>query len=209
VSNAQKIPYARALNAAATRKALDAQQLLGKALPCSVVAVSGSIVTVAFQLKSPFTIPNVTMPMFGPQYIRYPTQVGDLGVTLPADVYLGGISGLGGGIADLTLPANLSALVFFPIASTNWSATEDANAVVIYGPDGAILRDANKTTQVKVDAGGNVTVHGLTSFSWDVNGYGQRYTYNGGSAFTLDTYTTGATVTTVSHAWTPPSLPAV
>lgn len=170
-SNALKIPFARALNQTATNKALNAIQVLGKALPCSVVAVSGSIVTVAFQVQSNFTIPNVTMPMFGPEYIRYPTQVGDLGVAFPADVRLGSITGLGGGIPDLSLPANLSALVFFPVASTNWSATDNANAVVIYGPDGVILKDTAKTATVTISPNAitltatNIILNGITTIN--------------------------------------------
>lgn len=154
--NAQKTPLARSLNTVATRRAQDLIQQLGKALPASVVAVSGSIVTVKFELISPYTLPQVTCPMFGPEYIRYPTKVGDKGMVLPADAYLGGISGLGGGIADLSIPANLSALVFFPIASSKWSATDDPNAVVIYGPDGVILR--NTANSISINATGTKIV---------------------------------------------------
>jgi hypothetical protein len=149
-SNAQKTPFARTMNDFAQGKALDAIQLLGKALPASVVAVAGSIVTVKFEVASAFTLPQVTCPMFGPEYIRYPTQVGDKGFVVPSDAYLGGMSGLGGGVADLTLPANLSALVFFPIASSRWSATDNANAVVIYGPDGVIIRDTAAGAKITV-----------------------------------------------------------
>ena len=103
-NNAQKTPYARAINQFAEQKVLDAIQTLGKALPCHVVAIAGSIVTVQFDItNTPFTLPNVTCPMFGPEYIRYPTQVGDLGVVISADCYIGGVSGLGGGVAELSL----------------------------------------------------------------------------------------------------------
>lgn len=151
--NEQKTPLVLTLNALAQRKALDAISLLGKALPASVVAVSGSIVTVKFEVQSTFTLPNVTCPMFGPEYIRYPTRVGDLGAVFPADAYLGGMSGLGGGVADLSLQANLSALVFFPIASKNWSATDNPNALLLYAPDGTILRTIAKDSVLTVATG--------------------------------------------------------
>jgi hypothetical protein len=62
------------------------------------------MVTVAFELHdTPYVFPNVTIPLFGPQYIRYPMQPGDKGIVIPADTYLGGVSGQGGGVADLTL----------------------------------------------------------------------------------------------------------
>ena len=138
--NSYKTPFGRTINQLAEAKALQAIQQLGKALPCSVVAVSGSIVTVKFEMNSPYTLPNVTMPMFGPEYIRYPIKAGDKGVTLPADAYLGGMSGLGGGVAGVTLPTNLSALVFLPISNQAWFAV-DPNAVTIYGPNGVVLQD--------------------------------------------------------------------
>ena len=168
----------------------------------------GSIVTVKFEVNSVQSLPQVTVPMFGPEYIRYPTQVGDKGVVLPIDVYLGGISGLGGGVATMAIPGNLSSLIFFPVASTQWSTSENPNAVVIYGPDGGIMRDTANKASITVDSAGNCVVRGLKSYSWDVNGYGQRVTYTGGTNFTVDNYTTGAIVTTNTHAWTPPGLPA-
>lgn len=161
-SNAQKLPLARSLNAFAQRKALDQMQLMGKALPCSVVAVSGSIVTVNFEVTTNYTLPRVTCPVAGPEYIRLPIQVGDKGYVAAADAYLGGVSGLGGGVADLSMPANLSALVFCPIGNRNWTATPNANALVLYGPDGCILRDLLGLN--KVDLTGNqATVKSATT----------------------------------------------
>jgi len=154
-SNVQKIPLARSLNLFAERKVADYIQLTGKALPCKIEAVSGSIVTVSFQVGGPWTLPQVTVPMFGPEYIRYPTQAGDTGVVFPADASLGGITGLGGAAPVLpSLAGNLSALVFFPVASKGWSASEDANALVLYGPDGGILRTTDKTSSVTTNANG-------------------------------------------------------
>ena len=75
---------------------------------------------------------------------------------------------------------------------------------MFYGPDGVILRDTNKKTLVSVDGEGNAKVHGLKSYSWDVNGYGTKVTYTGGSSFTIDNYVTGASVTTTNHSWVPP-----
>jgi len=154
--NAQKVPFVRSMNLFAQRRALDAIQLLGKALPASVTAVNGSIVTVKFEVQSLFTLPKVTIPALVWQYVRIPIQVGDTGMVMPADADLGGVDGLGHGTADLTTPANLSALVFVPVASKNWSASEDPNAVVIYGPDGVVLRDAGKKTTLTLTPTGIV-----------------------------------------------------
>ena len=180
--NSQKTPLGRSLNVFAAKRAQDAIQLAGKALPCSVVSVDGAIVTVNFEVNSPFTLPDVTIPLFGPEYIRYPIQPGDNGVVLPADAYLGGVSGLGGGVADLTLPANLSALVFLPIGNTEWSAV-DPQSVTLYGPNGVVLKDTSGATtfvltptsitmvsQQSVTATCGGTTMTLTPSGWSLSG---------------------------------------
>jgi hypothetical protein len=170
-NNAQKTPFAQSINRFAEQKIRGFMQLTGQALPCSVVSVNGSIVTVKFEITSNYTLPQVTVPVFGPEWIRYPIQVGDKGMVIPADAYLGGVSGLGTGTAGLNLPGNLSALIFMPIANANWSATDDANALVLYGPDGVVIRDKGAHCKivltptnitVTVPGGQTVTINGMT-----------------------------------------------
>jgi hypothetical protein len=159
-SNAQKTPIAKSLEQFAERKVADAIQKLGKALPAQVEEVNGSIVTVSFQVQAdPFTLPQIKMPIAGPEWARAPTQKGDKGVVFPADVAIGGITGLGVGLASLVRPANLSALTFFPIGNANWSATDDPNAWVLYGPNGVILRDSGGNCKFVLDQN-NITVTG-------------------------------------------------
>lgn len=169
--NAQKTPIARSLNLFAERKALDAIQVLGKALPCHVTAVQGQIVTVAFDVDAPFTLPSVTMPIATSVYDWLPVQVGDKGYTAPADAYLGGISGLGGGVASLTQPANLSALVFTPVSNAAWAVPGgDPNMRVVQGPDGvriqdttgAVLATFSKTAGISMSFGGHTLVINAT-----------------------------------------------
>jgi len=229
-SNVQKVPFQRYINRFGQKKVLEYIQRTGKSLPCHVVAVSGSIVTVAFDVANPpFTLPQVTMPMFGPEWVRYPTQVGDLGITVSADTYIGGISALGGGVADLTLRANLSALVWLPIASKDWSPTDDPDAVVIYGPNGGILRTRDKNHTLTVNADGivlvstvkvsvsapqvqvegstevdvsapTIKVHATTDLELGANGTG--FIING-TAGTINTYSSGGT----GHPPNPPGPP--
>ena len=90
------------------------------------------------------------MPVMWAEYIRIPVQAGMLGWLLSSDVYLGGVSGLGGGTADLTRRPNLSNLVFSPIGNKNWGASEDPSKLILYGPDGAVLRTADKTVGLTV-----------------------------------------------------------
>lgn len=153
----QKLPFARSTNLIAEGRAADAIQLLGKALPAQVTAVSGSIVTVKFLVQSSYNLQQVTIPSAGSEYIRLPIRVKDLGVVFPADVFLGGVTGLGTGVASLTLPANLSSLVFFPVGNKNWSASESPGKIVLYGPDGSILRDLGNTVGLNVDVDVGVT----------------------------------------------------
>jgi hypothetical protein len=123
--------------------------------------VSGSIVTVAFEVNAaPYTLPNITIPKAESPWIRMPTQVGDKGVTMPADAYLGGVSGLGGGVATLTRPGNLSALVFVPISNSG-SPPIDQNAAQVQGPNGAIIRTTEGTTsQIVTDTTGTTVTFG-------------------------------------------------
>ena len=151
-----KKPLGATVNQVAQRQALDAIQLTGKALPCHIVAVvSSGIVTVAFDVNStPFTLPQVTVPIEYPEYIRYPIKVGDKGMVFPADARLGYTSGLGGGVPDLTQPSNLAALSFVWLGSTAWSTTDDANAVVVYGPNGVVLRNTAGTSKITISSTG-------------------------------------------------------
>ncbi|WP_338735445.1 hypothetical protein V8954_04025 [Klebsiella michiganensis] len=179
----QRLNFAKSMNNFAEEKIAEAMQLVGKVLPATIVRQSEKMVTVSFSLTNiPFTLPQVTIPLFGPQYVRYPMQPGDRGIVIPADTYIGGMSGLGGGVADLTQPANLSALVYLPISHTEWQDV-DGQVVTVYGPEGVTLRDigSNTTFLLKPDSiaistpgsftvtvGG--TVFSLTGSKWSLSG---------------------------------------
>ena len=144
--NTRKTPFNYSLPKTAEAKASKMIQMLGKGLPCTVKAVNGSIITVSFNIISPpYTLYDVTIPMFGPEYIRYPTQIGDKGIVITADFYIGASSGLGGTTGDMTKQAQLTNLVFLPISNTAWSSV-DPNAVTIYGPNGVSLRNTSATS---------------------------------------------------------------
>ena len=161
---AQRKHFGTLLNDGSQRQALDAIHKLGKALPCSVVSVVGAIVTVKFEVSSGFTLPHVTMPLAGAEYIRYPIKAGDKGVCIPMDCVIGNMSGLGENApSDLSTPANLSALVFVPISNTAWSAV-DPNALTLYAPNGVMIRDTANNSHVIVTPTG-VTIIGKDSVS--------------------------------------------
>lgn len=155
--------------------------MTGRALPASVVSRVGSIVVVKFEITGTFTLPNVRVPMVGAEYLRLPIQPGCKGWVIPADAYLGGMSGLGGGVADLVPRGNLSSLVWSPIGNTSWTAAENANAAILYGPDGCILRDTASTAVVTISPGHIVLAVGainitITAAGIVVNG---PITFNG------------------------------
>ncbi len=208
--NAQKTPIQHTLNRWADGKINSAQALLGKAVPASALSVdaTGTIVTVKLEVQQqPFTFPEVTCPVYGPQWVRWPIQPGDPGVCFPADYYMGGMSGLGDGVASLSQMMNLGTLVWFPIGNTNFGDTDNPNAVVIYGPDGTIIRDRDKKTAIQCDGAGNTQNWGNLSYSWDVGGYGQRITKTGSNTWKIDNYVTGAVVTTNTLPINPPRIP--
>ena len=183
MSTEKKLNFAGNMNNFAANKIAQAQLMAGKVLPAAVVERNGNMVVIQVLLRNvPYVVPHLTVPLFGPEYIRYPMQPGDKGILIPADTYLGGISGLGGGTADLTPPANLSALTFLPISNTEWEGV-DPNVLTMYGPEGVTLRDSGSNTtflltpdsitivtpeQFKVTVGS--TAFTLTGNSWALTG---------------------------------------
>ena len=155
-----KTPLGQNLNALATKRAQDAIQLLGKALPASVVSVqkNGTIVTVKFELGAiPFTLPRVKMPVLTSEYVRLPIAIGCRGLVVPADAYLGGVSGLGGGTADLTPQSNLGALVFAPLGNVDFPDVV-AGVLTLYGPNGVTIRNASGSASITINAAGRIDI---------------------------------------------------
>ena len=138
-------------------------------MPCRVTSVDGSIVTVAFEVDPNEQLPEVTIPKAESPWIRMPTQVGDYGYTVPADAVLGGISGLGSGVAPLVQPFNLEALVFVPVSNSN-SPPIDQNAAQIQGPNGAIIQTTQGTeSKAVVNENGISLTYGTTSIVMNSN----------------------------------------
>lgn len=162
-------------NRVAILRARLAIQAQGRALPCHVVAVSGAIVTVAFDVSpSPWPLPQVKIPKAESPWIRMPTQVGDKGMTVSADAYLGGVSGLGGGTADVSQPGNFAALLFVPVSNAG-SPPTDQNAAQVQGPNGAIIQ-----TTTGIPSSIVVNQNGITMT------YGGKVVTLNASGFTID-----------------------
>lgn len=158
MANEQKLPLTRTLPVFIDKRIRNWVARNGKGMPGYVKAVSGAIVTINFDVKDTL-LPLVKMPLAGPEYIRFPIQVGDKGVAIPVDSYTGGVSGLG-----LPVPANddipqgnLTTLVWFPIGNKNWSSV-DPNAVTIYGPNGVVVRDTTNAASIDVNPTSGITL---------------------------------------------------
>ena len=141
-NDVQKTPFARSLTSFVDYYTRDFAQLSGKSLPCSVTAVHNAMVTVKFEMQgNGIAFPSITIPQAISRYARPPPQVGDKGFVVAADVYLGGVTGLGGGTATFgQTEANLTTLVYVPLSNMAWPAV-DPNAYNITAPNGAVIKD--------------------------------------------------------------------
>jgi hypothetical protein len=173
MTDAQKTPFSRTLPAFATKNAQDQIGLLGLRLPGHVVAVSGPIVTVQFDVGVP--LQQMSMAAAGSRYCRSPIQIGDLGFATTADAYLGGVTGLGGGTADLTQRGNLSALVWVPVGNKDWSEIdstsqhlESANGdFTVDVADIGITMAHNGTVLFQINTSGEVLINGRVFLNHD------------------------------------------
>jgi hypothetical protein len=196
-NNVQKTPFQESLNRFFDEKERGTTAVSAKAMPASVVSIdaSGTIVTVKFEVQDDvITYPNMKMPVFGPRFIRYPLRAGGddatKGFVIPSDYYMGGMSGLGGGVANLTQRPNLSTYVFFPVGNTSNSETPFPNKTVIEGPEGVFLQTDDEETSldlgyekggVNIDAplGGNILKANWTKASSDADAKGKGIPYLG------------------------------
>ena len=170
----QKTPLSRGLPKLAQRMAQDELEKRGWRLPGHVVAVSGPIVTVNFDVEG-LTLPQVKMAVATSKYMRAPIQINDTGYATTADAYLGGVTGLGGGTANLTKRGNLSNLVWVPLGNANWS-TPDPTASVIESANGqfvvscgnsGITMSYNGTTLLQINTSGQVIINSRVFLNHD------------------------------------------
>lgn len=197
---------ARTLEAFANRKVRGALAQLGQELPATVASIaSPGTVVVQFQVTNTvYTLPNIEVPIVGSQWVRLPIQVGTPGMVMTADAYLGGMSGIGGGVADLVPRGNLGMLVWVPLGSRNWAASSNPNAVDLNGPDGVIIRDTGSLSKIVLTPTGidlyppGVTpavVHGNLTVTGNIMGANLELSGSiqgpGATPYTGDIHTTG------------------
>ena len=152
----------------------------GWELPCTVVDVvkdkNGNtidgFVQVNFEVSGMATpFPNIIVPVIGWRYIRYPIQVGDAGITISINTDTKNISGLSPGQASLTTSGNLGpTLAFLPIMQASMSVSDNAQAVIVVGPQGAIIRDDSSNSVVTISPTGINLQSGSSYIQIDKNG---------------------------------------
>lgn len=203
--NEQKTPIARTLPIAAARAALREIEQRGYSLPCHVTAISGQIVTVAFDVATTAPLPQVQMPVAGAEYIRMPIQVGCKGVCRPSSVDIGIVTGLGpaNALPNLdVLPANLAALVFEPVGNANWTASPNPNALVAYGAGGGvILQDIAgsspnwsvtiNSSGVTIKGGGKTWTFTSSGLTWSTGIIAETHEHSAGTYVAGETAVTG------------------
>jgi len=168
--NSQTTPLVRTLTRFVQGEIENKVQQFGQSLPVSVVAVDGPFVTVKFEVQSTITFPNMKVPQAISRYARPPTQVGDKGFVVAADVYLGGVTGLGGGYANYSRDeSNLSTLVYVPLSNTSWPAV-DTNAYNITAPNGVVIKDDSGNSVITLTPSSIVLECGGSSIVIDASG---------------------------------------
>lgn len=174
--NALVTPVYESLIHAIHTGAQNRDQVNSKTLPCTVVKVDKEFVTVKFEAQGNYTLPQVTIPQYHSEWMRPPTQVGDKGRAVPADFYLGGMSGDAGGTADFRGRGNLTPLVYHPISQKPFAHNtgRDLNAAFINGPNGVVMQDtAGTCTFTLTPSGVVIKIGGVTV---TINGAGLKVT---------------------------------
>jgi len=105
----------------------------------------------------------------GSQYLRQPIKKGDKGICIAANARLGGITGLGLGVASLVGITNLGGLVFLPIGNINWDEV-DPDAVVISAPNGAAIQTDDELSKVIISEDQISMTYGDNSITINADG---------------------------------------
>lgn len=165
--NAQKTPFAESLHRFGDIKSQDWLSRLPQDMPATVVSLMGALVLVKIDGNwAPFSIPQILVPKAESAYAREPTQVGDKGVIIGINYYVGGQSGQGGGSANLNPRANLTNAVWLPISQKTFAVVDPNTYTLTGGPNGVLMQDALKICQVAVtSAGMTVSIGGVVMFS--------------------------------------------
>lgn len=103
-----------------------------------------------------------------------------------------------------TTPNRPAAEVFALFADgTNLSYDRDRHCLVVDCVGDVRFKGYN----VRIEADNDLSLHSKQTYRWDVGGYGQAITANGGTAFTLHSWQQGAVITPITSTVKPPEGP--
>lgn len=151
----------------------------------------------------PLLVVPVVFPCGGGHTLTFPIAAGDECIIVFNDREMDNWFTSGAGLAPTT-PRVHDLSDGFAIVGVRNSTRSLSNI----STDSVQLRSDNGNTFVEINATTNaLKVHAGTVYEWDVHGYGQKITWTGGTNWTIDNYTIGATVTTNNHSISPPGPP--
>ena len=159
----------------------------------------------------------------GTSAVIIPPTIGDIGFALFADRDISGVVAnrkqsnpgsnrmfdyadgmyLGGAL-------NVTPTQFIQFVANGGGVTiKSPTAVTVNAPVATVTATTSATVTAPTATinGDNVRVHATTSYAQDVNGYGTKTTHTGGTNWTVDSYVTGATVTSNTLPINPPEIP--
>lgn len=145
----KKLSFAQNLSSAVQNVVDQTMSMYGNQLPCTVVETDGRFVTVNFEVvNTTLPLPQITIPIAGWQWMRYPVQVGDAGVTVSIDVNVAFIAHVVNGKTTMVPSGNFGpTLLFLPVMQKDMFTAPDPNALIGYGPNGVQLFDYDPTKQ--------------------------------------------------------------
>jgi hypothetical protein len=151
--NSLTMPLAYHGPAAIDHRTQDRWQLATQPIPCSVTKIVGELVQVKVEAQGKYTIPTLLVPQAFSEWVRQPTQVGDKGWVVPANYYLGGMSGNAGGVANYSPRGNLTTMVFMPISQKKFpnNTNRNLNQTFINGKEGTVNQTTDGKFSINVD----------------------------------------------------------
>ena len=159
---AQKKPLNEMLNEWWNLKGDSYDQLQGRAIPAEIVGVdpTNTIATVKFNIVDDVaTFPQVTCAIATSEWLVAPLLAGTKGFVVSAQLYLGGVTGLGDGQATLDQLPNMSTMVFIPLGNVDFNEVPDPEMTWIRGPKGIILQDKDGTAILEIEKDKGITIN--------------------------------------------------
>lgn len=165
-SQNQRQRFGRAIITVASNEAASRDNLHSETRPCSIVEIKerGALVTVKFEQQG-INLPQQTIPVIMHELCRMPLKVGDTGIALSCNRYLGGISGQGGGVADDRLIGNLAAYMFVPVSFTEWLAVNTDYLTVLTD----ISDNVYRTTPTRIFEKNSIIIEKINELALGLN----------------------------------------